>query len=70
MPTIGGFIADALESKLQKEVKDVVRWRPETAVNRDWRATQNRFGGPDRIMDFQQVGEDQWTKIVESSGRL
>ncbi|GIJ82921.1 hypothetical protein Asppvi_001436 [Aspergillus pseudoviridinutans] len=70
MPTIGGFIADALESKLQKEVKDVVRWRPETAVDRDWRATQNRFGGPDRIMDFQKVGEDQWTRIGGRSVRL
>ncbi|KAJ5396836.1 hypothetical protein N7509_004949 [Penicillium cosmopolitanum] len=44
MPTIGGFIVDALEGKLQKELKDVVRWRPELAVNRDWKSTQNRFG--------------------------
>ncbi|EAW11581.1 NAD(P)/FAD-dependent oxidoreductase [Aspergillus clavatus NRRL 1] len=63
MPTIGGFIADALEGSLQKDLKDVVRWRPETAVGRDWRATQNRFGGPGQIMDFQNLEEGQWTRI-------
>ncbi|KAJ5288985.1 hypothetical protein N7478_002015 [Penicillium angulare] len=63
MPTIGGFISDALEGKLQKELKDVVRWRPEIAVDRDWHSTQNRFGGPNEIMDFQNVKDDGWTQI-------
>ncbi|KAJ5115801.1 hypothetical protein N7456_000149 [Penicillium angulare] len=63
MPTIGGFISDALEGRLQKELKDVVRWRPEIAVDRDWHSTQNRSGGPDRIMDFQSVKDDEWTQI-------
>ena len=66
MPSIGGFIADALEGKLQKELKHVVRWRPETAVHRDWRSTQNRFGGPFKVMDFQDVRDDEWTNIVEA----
>ncbi|KAJ5555235.1 hypothetical protein N7535_007675 [Penicillium sp. DV-2018c] len=64
MPAIGGFIADALEGKLCSEVKDVVRWRPEIAVRRDWWSTQNRFGGPNRVVDFQEVKEDEWTHIV------
>ncbi|KAJ6009162.1 hypothetical protein N7499_000884 [Penicillium canescens] len=63
MPTIGGFIADALEGKLQKELKEVVRWRPEIAIDRDWKSTQNRFGGPDKLMDFQDVKADGWTDI-------
>ena len=67
MPTIGGFIADALEGNLQKELKHVVRWRPETAVDRDWRSTQDRFGGPFRVMDFQEVGENEWTSIEKST---
>ncbi|KAJ6111886.1 hypothetical protein N7523_007947 [Penicillium sp. IBT 18751x] len=66
MPTIGGFISDALEGKLQKELKHVVRWRPETAVDRDWHSTQNRFGGPDRVMDFQDIKENEWTRIHET----
>ncbi|KAJ5623158.1 fructosyl-amino acid oxidase [Penicillium lividum] len=63
MPAIGGFIADALEVNLQKELKHVFRWRPETAVNRDWHSKQNRFGGPDKVMDFQKLKENEWTLI-------
>ncbi|KAJ5549062.1 hypothetical protein N7513_006296 [Penicillium frequentans] len=66
MPTIGGFISDALEGSLQKELKHVVRWRPETAVDRDWHSTQNRFGGPDEIMDFHKLNDNEWTQIQES----
>lgn len=66
MPTIGGFIVDALEGKLQKGLKDVVRWRPETAVDRDWKFTQNRYGGPDKLMNFQDVKPEQWTQIGET----
>ncbi|KAJ5111170.1 hypothetical protein N7532_001705 [Penicillium argentinense] len=63
MPTIGGFISDALEGKLSKNVKDVVRWRPETAVDRDWNSTQDRFGGPNELMNFQNIKDDEWTEI-------
>jgi sarcosine oxidase/L-pipecolate oxidase len=63
MPAIGGFIADALEGKLCSEVKDVVRWRPEIAVHRDWWSTQNRFGGPNTVMDLQDVNDNEWTHI-------
>lgn len=67
MPTIGKFIADALEGRLQKELEHVVRWRPETAVDRDWKDTQDRFGGPFKVMDFQKVQDNEWTRIKESS---
>ncbi|KAJ1706557.1 FAD dependent oxidoreductase [Aspergillus oryzae] len=67
MPTIGGFIADALEGNLQKELKHALRWRPEIAAQRDWKDTQNRFGGPNKVMDFQKVGENEWTKIGDKS---
>lgn len=63
MPTIGGFISDALEGTLQKELGYVVRWRPEAAAHRDWRSTQDRFGGPFKIMNFQEVGDNDWTMI-------
>ncbi|KAI9037279.1 NAD(P)/FAD-dependent oxidoreductase [Aspergillus affinis] len=63
MPAIGGFIVDALEGKLVREVRDVVRWRPDTAVGRDWRDTQGRFGGLGKVMDFQEIGEDEWTDV-------
>lgn len=70
MPSIGGFIVDALEGKLQEELKDVVRWRPEIAIDRDWWSTQNRFGGPDKLMDFQDLKDDGWTKIAQGINNL
>lgn len=63
MPSIGGFIVDVLEGKLHEELKRVVRWRPEIAVERDWTSTLNRFGGPNKVMDFQDVKDDEWTCI-------
>ncbi|OOQ84997.1 fructosyl amine:oxygen oxidoreductase [Penicillium brasilianum] len=70
MPSIGGFIADALEGKLQEGLKTVVRWRPETAVERNWRSTQGRFGGPEKVMDFQDVKNNDWTCIGYEESRL
>lgn len=63
IPAIGGFIADALEDKLDPRMKKSFRWRPETAINRNWDDLQGRFGpgGSNRVMDFQQVKE--WTNI-------
>ncbi|KAK5418488.1 hypothetical protein LTR06_002238 [Exophiala xenobiotica] len=61
IPTVGGFLVDALEGKLDGRLKESFRWRPETAVGRDWENTQARFGGPNAIMDLQTVKE--WTRI-------
>ncbi|KAL4882966.1 FAD dependent oxidoreductase [Aspergillus karnatakaensis] len=63
MPSIGGFISDALEGNLSAEIKDSVRWRPETAIGRDWYSTQGRSGGPNKVMDFQDIKADDWTRI-------
>ncbi|KAL4967691.1 NAD(P)/FAD-dependent oxidoreductase [Aspergillus stella-maris] len=63
VPSIGGFIVDALEGVLAAEVKDVVRWRPETAIDRNWKDTQGRHGGDEKVMDLQNVKNDDWTKI-------
>jgi hypothetical protein len=70
MPSIGGFIADALEGNLQEELKKVVLWRPEIAIVRDWKSTQGRFGGPDRVMDFQDVKDNEWTCIGTEGSKL
>jgi sarcosine oxidase/L-pipecolate oxidase len=61
IPTVGGYIVDAMEGKLDPRLKQSFRWRPETAVNRNWEDTQSRFGGPNKIMDLQDVKE--WTNI-------
>ena len=59
--SIGGLIVDELEGKLEKRFKEAFRWRPETAVNRDWKAVQGRWGVERRVMDFGEV--EQWTSV-------
>lgn len=63
IPAIGGFIADAMEDKLDNKMRHSFRWRPETAVGRQWDDLQGRYGpeGSNRVMDFQAIGA--WTKI-------
>jgi sarcosine oxidase/L-pipecolate oxidase len=69
IPAIGGFIADAMEDKLEKPLKQSFRWRPETAVGRDWKGLQGRFGpeGANRVMNLQDIREDEWTRIESSA---
>ncbi|KAL3481718.1 FAD dependent oxidoreductase [Aspergillus californicus] len=67
MPSIGGFIADALEGMLAEELKSVMRWRPEIAARRDWTSTQGRFGGPNKVMDFQDLKDGDWTRVNEDA---
>lgn len=59
--SVGGFIADVMEGCLDEKLKEAFRWRPETAVNRDWSDVQDRMGGPNKVMDFGDVKE--WTDI-------
>ncbi|KAF7952835.1 hypothetical protein EAE96_006060 [Botrytis aclada] len=59
--SVGGFVADLMEGVLDPKLKNAFRWRPETAVNRNWKDLQERFGGPNEIMDFQDVRE--WTDL-------
>ena len=63
IPSVGGFIVDAMEDKLNAKMKESFRWRPETAVGRNWDDLQNRFGpdGSNRVMDLRDVKE--WTEI-------
>ncbi|KAJ5711768.1 hypothetical protein N7488_005924 [Penicillium malachiteum] len=65
---LGGSGNGAMQMQsLRPELKNVFRWRPDTAVDRDWHATQNRFGGPYKVMDFQSVHDDEWTRIESGS---
>ncbi|KAF9629617.1 FAD dependent oxidoreductase [Lasiodiplodia theobromae] len=63
IPIIGSYVADALEDKLDERMKRCWRWRPETAVGRDWKDRQGRWGGTNKVMDFQDVKEGEWTNI-------
>lgn len=61
IPSVGGFISDAMEEKLDGRMKESFKWRP--VENRDWSDKQSRFGPPgaNYVMDFQNVTE--WTDI-------
>jgi sarcosine oxidase/L-pipecolate oxidase len=61
MPAVGRMVADALEGVMEPRMKHGFRWRPETATHRDWRDTQDRYGGDGTVMDLQKVTE--WTNV-------
>jgi sarcosine oxidase/L-pipecolate oxidase len=62
IPAIGGFIADSMEGCLDQRLKHAFRWRPEIAADPNWvNNTLGRFGGPNKVMDFQEV--KGWTNI-------
>ncbi|KAL3459684.1 FAD dependent oxidoreductase [Aspergillus heterothallicus] len=61
MPAVGIVVHQVLEGVLEEKLKHGFRWRPETAVGRDWRDTQHRFGGDGSVGDFQKV--TLWTNV-------
>ncbi|KAJ4984076.1 sarcosine oxidase [Stagonosporopsis vannaccii] len=62
-PAIGVLVADILHSKgeIEGRVKQMLRWRPEIAVDRDWWNAQGRYGADGKVMDLRDVRE--WTSI-------
>ncbi|KAL4772470.1 FAD dependent oxidoreductase [Aspergillus nidulans var. acristatus] len=65
MPAVGIAIKQRLEGVLDEKLKYAFRWRPETAVHRDWRDTQDRFGGTGTVRNFQDV--EAWTRVGEEA---
>lgn len=61
-----------MESELDPKLEKAFRWRPEMAVGRDWDALQGRFGpdGSNRVMNLQDVKEDEWTTINVGQEKL
>ncbi|KZM25017.1 uncharacterized protein EKO05_0009476 [Ascochyta rabiei] len=62
-PAIGVLVADVLqrEGEVEERVRKMLRWRPETAVDRDWWDSQGRYGADAKVMDLRNVQE--WTRI-------
>lgn len=65
IPSVGGFIADCLENKMDPQMENAFRWRPETAVNRKWEDKEGRFGPEEsnHVMNFSDLKAVQWTEI-------
>lgn len=67
IPIIGRYIVDCVEDKLDPRMKHVWRWRPETAVNRNWEDVQGRMGGSYKVLNLVDIPGDQWTQIGAAS---
>lgn len=63
---IGEYIVDCLEGRLDPRMSKAWRWRPETAVNRNWIDTQGRFGGSNTIRDFHDVQDWVSASLTDS----
>jgi sarcosine oxidase/L-pipecolate oxidase len=61
-PAVGVLVADLLEGNLEERVRRSLGWRPKTAKGRYWFATQGRFGGAGRIVDLNEIGDDEWVE--------
>jgi sarcosine oxidase/L-pipecolate oxidase len=57
------LVADVLENKgeIEERVRNMLRWRSDTVVDRDWWDSQGRYGADGKVMDLREVKE--WTKI-------
>ena len=60
IPVIGQYIADCIEGKLPPRMAKVWRWRPETALDRNWKDTQGRLGGSNTVRNLQDVRDEDW----------
>ncbi|KAI0005243.1 fructosyl amine:oxygen oxidoreductase [Xylariaceae sp. FL0662B] len=65
MPAMGTVVLEFLEGRVDERTRRAFRWRPETAVNRNWLDVQDRWGAEGKVMDFRDA--KGWTNIGEST---
>ncbi|XXG99607.1 hypothetical protein Hte_005948 [Hypoxylon texense] len=61
MPAIGQVVVEVLEGRVDERTRRAFRWRPETAIDRNWWDVQDRWGADGKVMDFKHV--KGWTSI-------
>ena len=66
IPSIGGFIADCLEGKLDERFAKSWRWRPETARGFWGADTLDRFGAGNKMLDLKETETEGWTRINDT----
>ncbi|KAI0446946.1 fructosyl amine:oxygen oxidoreductase [Xylaria telfairii] len=64
MPAMGQVVLEFLEGRADDKTRRAFRWRPKTAVNRNWWDVQGRWGAQGEVMDFNNVRG--WTAIGEA----
>ncbi|KAK9769610.1 putative FAD dependent oxidoreductase [Seiridium cardinale] len=63
IPSIGGFVSDCVENKLDSRFAKSWRWRPETAKEFWGHDTLNRWGAGHKMLDLKEAEVDGWTRI-------
>ncbi|CAJ2505487.1 Uu.00g128810.m01.CDS01 [Anthostomella pinea] len=63
IPSIGGYIADCMEGKLDARFARSWRWRPETATEFWGDDTLNRWGAGNKMLSLKETETEGWTKI-------
>ncbi|KAI3326097.1 fructosyl-amino acid oxidase [Xylariaceae sp. AK1471] len=61
MPAIGRVVLEFLDAKIDERTRQAFRWRPDTAVGRNWWDVQGRWGAQGKVMDLNEV--KGWTSI-------
>ncbi|OTB02579.1 hypothetical protein M426DRAFT_322508 [Hypoxylon sp. CI-4A] len=61
MPAMGLVVREFLEGRVDERTRRAFRWRPETAVNRNWWDVQDRWGADGNVMDINDI--QGWTNI-------
>lgn len=62
LPSIGGFVADLMEGRLDPRVARSWRWRPETAKRFWGNELLGRSGAGDRIQDIKESISEGWVQ--------
>ncbi|KAI0123562.1 FAD dependent oxidoreductase [Xylariales sp. AK1849] len=65
IPTIGGFIADCMEGRLDSRFAKSWRWRPETAKDFWGDDTLNRWGAGHMVLNLKETEIDGWTNTIQ-----
>lgn len=66
IPSIGGFIVDCMEGKLNAKFAKSWRWRPETARGFWGNDKLDRFGAGNKMLDLKETETEGWTNISHS----
>lgn len=70
IPSIGSFVSDCLEGKLEPRFAKTWRWRPEIAKAFWGKDRLDRFGAGNIVMDLPpESAEERWTHIVRDSDK-
>ncbi|KAI1407643.1 fructosyl amine:oxygen oxidoreductase [Hypoxylon sp. FL1857] len=61
MQAMGQVVREFLEGRVDERTRRAFRWRPETAVDRNWWDVQDRWGADGKVMDINDI--QGWTRI-------